>query len=1258
MSGPWLSDFGSVHLNRGSVPNPNEVAFWVSVDEISADSNFTWDGLTLKATVIEAQNQLTVVGLVPRLRLEEAGVSLDQSKWEYRAQSEALEFQILDDLTANVVTWLEVQRSGTGASIQVDTISLTCVNGFTVDSDLAVTGNVGITGAITNTDYVQFDLAFADGTAEGRLQWNTEDGTLEVGMPGGNVNLQIGQEMLIRVRNTTGVTIPNGSVVYIDGAQGVRPTIALAKADVDATAHIAGIVTEDIADNTTGYVNISGFVREVDTSGMAAGDSLYLSDSVAGAFTNIIPIGNSHISQVGTVVVVHATEGVILHHQEHNPHLTDLSGVEDAILLDGEMMRWVEASSQFEFFTLTETDIENLSDQLDITRSLMLDHPAVVASSDGVTITLSLEQKGGGDLRVRWSDGVDTYDTTPATTIALTAGTDRVPVLNYIYMLQSTKELAVSAIGWPAVEYTAVAQVLCQTAASAQTDGLYMVQAWTEHTSNAINGHIAMLNFWVRHQSATWLSGVAPGVTAGVMQFDINTTVGEILQLHPHSFPAFDTSTGSHVLVPNDSVSAFAKVSDPTTILIDALGGSLSNRYFNLILIGSVSEASGDSQLLINLPEGSYTNSANAQADVDETAIYTIPESFRGTGFLVARLTVRHQVGGGGTWTDVLVTDLRAPANAGAGSSGVGLTKADADLLYLSLLGGTVTGPVVLTDTFTSLGIDDNATKEVLQLADISMALGDASSGNQYVIRTRAVTDGSILYTGDNNAKGGQIEVYGTTHAKGGDLEFKSSDNIWMHWDESVGDLEISTGVGVKTTALTIDASQKSTFAGDVTVQGAFTSLGIDDNATGERMQIGNVALSLGTTGASYSIIRQDTNQSLSLFGGTSGDGGNIVLHGSTHANAGDVYFQSSNATWMFWDESVGDLEIKTGVGAKTTALNIDANQLATFAGAVTVQGSFTSLGIDDNATGERFQLADTKLTIGASDTAFYEFVRALNTGGLLISGGSASVTGANLVLAGGTHLTIPSDFALRADANSVVGWDESAGVFTISTGVGAKTDALIIDADQNLTGIVGDIILTEKADHTATSVAGKGQIWHKNTAPSTLIFTDDAGTDWTLNQIAGNGNQHQGRVLTTSGTSHLVSSIPSWVTKIYIMFNGVSTTTTGIPMIQIGYSGGLKTTGYSGDVIVWSGTGSALSTGFRLTSIGGAGIAYQGHAVLSLGDETTNTWTWSSLNGPVGQGGTSSAGQVSLSGPLDRLALLIDAAGSFDAGSFTVNWS
>lgn len=75
---------------------------------------------------------------------------------------------------------------------------------------------------------------------------------------------------------------------------------------------------------------------------------------------------------------------------------------------------------------------------------MYLDSPSITVTSDGATITLSLEKNGGGDLRIYFSDGVYTLDCTPADTVTLTAGSDVSPQINYIYVLQSTKTLTAS----------------------------------------------------------------------------------------------------------------------------------------------------------------------------------------------------------------------------------------------------------------------------------------------------------------------------------------------------------------------------------------------------------------------------------------------------------------------------------------------------------------------------------------------------------------------------------------------------------------------------------------------------------------------------------------------------------------------------------------------------------------------------------------------------------------------------------------------
>lgn len=58
-----------------------------------------------------------------------------------------------------------------------------------------------------------------------------------------------------------------------------------------------------------------------------------------------------------------------------------------------------------------------------------------------------------------------------------------------------------------------------------------------------------------------------------------------------------------------------------------------------------------------------------------------------------------------------------------------------------------------------------------------------------------------------------------------------------------------------------------------------------------------------------------------------------------------------------------------------------------------------------------------------------------------------------------------------------------------------------------------GDIVFTEKADHSSTPGAGYGYLWVENTTPSTLVFTDDAGTDTTLG--AGGGGSFDSATIT-----------------------------------------------------------------------------------------------------------------------------------------------
>lgn len=177
-------------------------------------------------------------------------------------------------------------------------------------------------GNLLNIGYVDFHLLAGASIQEGRLMWDEDAGTLVLGMPGGNVKLQIGQEMIIprKVKNQSGVDIKNGDLIYISGGDGTNAYITLATNNVrgkaDATLAMA---TEDIDNNSFGYCTRFGLVRgevaqPIDTSAGVAGDKLYLGEN--GTFITTKPVSTTgdfrRVVCVGNIFRSNATEGKIL----------------------------------------------------------------------------------------------------------------------------------------------------------------------------------------------------------------------------------------------------------------------------------------------------------------------------------------------------------------------------------------------------------------------------------------------------------------------------------------------------------------------------------------------------------------------------------------------------------------------------------------------------------------------------------------------------------------------------------------------------------------------------------------------------------------------------------------------------------------------------------------------------------------------------------------------------------------------------------
>mgnify|MGYP000040862584 FL=1 len=277
---------------------------------------------------------------------------------------------------AKISTYPVVAPEGSDIIVGSDTGSSNSTKNFTAQSvaDLYVevpntlqevldAGNSATQDIALDGDMELNRLSFLDGPAVadvGQMAWNSTDGTVDLILMGGNVTLQIGQEQVTRVVNKSGVNLTQAGyqAVKILGAQGNRLSVSRAMADSDAnSADTLGIVTENISNNSQGYITSSGLVRDINTTGALQGESwmegdvLYLSPTVMGGITNVKPIAPQHTVIVGFVVNSNPNNGSIYVKVDNGYEIDELHNVRIATATNGQLLRYNSALSVWENWT-------------------------------------------------------------------------------------------------------------------------------------------------------------------------------------------------------------------------------------------------------------------------------------------------------------------------------------------------------------------------------------------------------------------------------------------------------------------------------------------------------------------------------------------------------------------------------------------------------------------------------------------------------------------------------------------------------------------------------------------------------------------------------------------------------------------------------------------------------------------------------------------------------------------------------------------
>ena len=179
------------------------------------------------------------------------------------------------------------------------------------------TGNVALGNITTGTQSWQFNAdgsetfssATAVSVAAGKLWYDDTTGAWNLGMGGGMITQQVGEELFRYGKASAAITDSPLQLIYKTGSVGASGAITFAPAVAGITVYdqILGCATEDIALNSFGRVTTYGVINGITTNGTAYGevwadnDDIYY-NPVTGGLTKVEPSAPNMKLFVGTVI--------------------------------------------------------------------------------------------------------------------------------------------------------------------------------------------------------------------------------------------------------------------------------------------------------------------------------------------------------------------------------------------------------------------------------------------------------------------------------------------------------------------------------------------------------------------------------------------------------------------------------------------------------------------------------------------------------------------------------------------------------------------------------------------------------------------------------------------------------------------------------------------------------------------------------------------------------------------------------------------
>jgi hypothetical protein len=274
------------------------------------------------------------------------------------------------------------------------------------------------------------------------------------------------------------------------------------------------------------------------------------------------------------------------------------------------------------------------------------------------------------------------------------------------------------------------------------------------------------------------------------------------------------------------------------------------------------------------------------------------------------------------------------------------------------------------------------------------------------------------------------------------------------------------------------------------------------------------------------------------------------------------------------------------------------------------------------------------------------------SSSGLTLNGVTSGYTIlASPAVAGSNTLTLPTG---NGSAYQVVRNGASAGSLEFADKIVSGTAQSTSNAATSTASSISTTTLTVGGTVTGTFAVGQ-TIYGTGVTAGTTITALGTGSGGAGTYTVSTSQTVASTAINSGFTSYDFLGLPSWVKRVTVMFNGVSTSGTSNPLIQIG-AGSVTTSGYTGSSLDSSNTKANFTTGFGILA-GAATNNIWGHIVITL--LGSNAWVSSSIlilqQGGVGYSIVGS-GSVTLSGTLDRVRITtVNGTDTFDAGSINI---